>query len=364
MKKILIATNNQFGYHTDIYKYCEFLGVIYQLEVLCCNNNLPIVVNKNIKVHYLNSVNKFIKRIEYGKKIIEIAKGLNPDIIFIDYFIGCSFLKLLLGNNYVYNLDIRTGAISSNKVNRTIKNLILKFECKLFSNISIISKGLQKKLHISSNKVHYLPLGADLNKKVTARKVIHTNINMVYVGTLFERNIQQTILGTKYFIDKYFAKGFTIFYNIIGSSPISNDEEFIKKYINDLNLTGVIKIHGRLDYNTALEFISKADIGISYIPITEYFNFQPPTKTFEYLLSGIPCLATNTFENAQIINNINGILIKDTPEGFCNGLYELINKIEQYNYDEIINSAKNFTWENIIFNNLEPYLLSLCNKSK
>lgn len=360
MKRILIATNNQFGYHTDIYKYCEFLGKLYEIEVLCCDNNLPRVINGNIKVHYLNSVNKFIKRVEFGKEIIKIAASLNPNIIFFDYFIGCSVVKLLLGNNYVYNLDIRTGAISSNKINRIIKNLILKFECKIFSNISIISKGLQKKLHISSAKAHYLPLGADLNKNITARKAIRTDIKIVYVGTLFERNIEQTVLGIKCFMEKYFTGEFNIIYDIIGSSPISADEEIIKKYIRDLELTEVISFHGRLNYKIALDFISKADIGISYIPITEYFNFQPPTKTFEYLLSGIPCLATNTFENAQIINNTNGMLIRDNPESFSQGLYEIINYNENYNYDEIINSVKDYTWENIIFNNLEPYLISLC----
>ena len=206
-------------------------------------------------------------------------------------------------------------------------------------------------------------MGADLNKNLKGRKAIGTNIKIVYVGTLFERNIEQTILGMKYFMEKYCNGKFNIIYDIIGSSTSSNDEEIIRKRISELKLTEVIRFHGRLDYKIALEFVSKADIGISYIPITEYFNFQPPTKTFEYLLSGIPCLATNTFENAQIINITNGVLINDTPESFCQGLYEIINNINNYNYEEIINTVKDYTWENIIFNNLEAYLISLCEKN-
>ncbi|HEY5587611.1 MAG TPA: hypothetical protein VIK86_01495, partial [Candidatus Paceibacterota bacterium] len=75
---------------------------------------------------------------------------------------------------------------------------------------------------------------------------------------------------------------------------------------------------------------------------------------------GIPCIATNTFENAQIITKINGVIINDTPKDFCNGLYKLLNYYQQYKSDEIVSSVKDYTWENIVFNNLEPYINYIC----
>lgn len=38
-----------------------------------------------------------------------------------------------------------------------------------------------------------------------------------------------------------------------------------------------------------------------YVPITDYYEYQPPTKTFEYVLSGLLCLATATSSNKEVI---------------------------------------------------------------
>ena len=365
MKKILIISNIQFGYLTDTLKLCEYLGDLYEIEVVCCDNKQEKIVDNKIKVNYLTNSNKFLKRIEIIKLIKKISANSKPDIIFVDYFYGCSIINLFFGNKIPCNVDIRTGAVCSSNIKRKIKNLILRFECNSFSNISIISKGLQKKLHINAKKAHYLPLGADVNigdKEIESKRQAKENINLVYVGALAGRNIDQTILGIKRFFEKYSSNDYKITYDIIGFSPNLEEEEIISYYINEFGLNDIIKFHGRLEYKKALEFISKSDIGISYIPITEYYNFQPPTKTFEYLLSGIPCLATETFENAQIINEFNGILIKDNPESFAEGLNKIIKNYSNYKSDGIINSVKGFTWENIMNNNLEPYLKSLCDK--
>jgi len=42
-----------------------------------------------------------------------------------------------------------------------------------------------------------------------------------------------------------------------------------------------------------------------------YYDCQPATKTFEYILSGMVCIATSTYENKKLINNINGVLCND-----------------------------------------------------
>ncbi|MBZ9687732.1 glycosyltransferase [Clostridium estertheticum] len=361
MKKILFVSNNQFGYLIDTLKYCEYLGELYEIQIVCVDNGLPKIENQNIVVHYIQNDNKYTKRIKFAKITKGIAAHFNPNLIFVDYFVGCSTIKLYLGNKYTYNLDIRTGAISKNKIVRKTKNLILKLEAYLFSNVSIISKHLQKHLKINSLKVHKLPLGADKNifEKSADMQYEDEKLKLIYVGTLYERKIEQTILGISIFMSKYRDSAANITYDIIGYSKNSEDEKIIEKYIVDLNLEDVVVNHGKLEYTKAMGFVSKADIGISYIPITEYFNFQPPTKTFEYLLSGLPCIATNTFENAQIINTTNGILIADTPEGFCEGLNDIITKFEGYNKGKIVNSVSTFTWENIILNNLNPYLKSI-----
>ena len=74
-------------------------------------------------------------------------------------------------------------------------------------------------------------------------------------------------------------------------------------------LENVCTTHGRIDYYKLKPFFDKCNVGVSYIPIRDYYQYQPPTKTFEYGLSGLVTIATETKSNQEVINNCNGILI-------------------------------------------------------
>ena len=126
-----------------------------------------------------------------------------------------------------------------------------------------------------------------------------------------------------------------------------------------MNLTSIVKTHGRIPHFKLKPFFDNANVGISYIPITDYYEHQPPTKTYEYILSGIPCLATNTHENIKIINEINGALCNDNPNSFAEGLM-IIHKNELlFNSEEIRETLKNHTWKSIVNNILKPTLKGL-----
>ena len=70
------------------------------------------------------------------------------------------------------------------------------------------------------------------------------------------------------------------------------------------------------------------------------------------MLSGMPVIATGTFENSLIVNDLNGVIIKDTPEDFCAGLINFYNRRNSYNSSAIRKSVEAFTWENIVKSNL------------
>jgi glycosyltransferase involved in cell wall biosynthesis len=95
------------------------------------------------------------------------------------------------------------------------------------------------------------------------------------------------------------------------------------------------------------------------VPITPYYDFQPVTKLYEYMLSGMPVIATNTHENRLVVNDDNGVLINDTPEDFCNGLAKICENRNSYNSLDIRKTVESYTWENIVNTILKPYLLKL-----
>ena len=105
-----------------------------------------------------------------------------------------------------------------------------------------------------------------------------------------------------------------------------------------------------------IAYFEESNVGISFVPCTKYYDCQPPTKTFEYLLYGLPVIATNTTENNIIINSSNGLLIKDSSASFCEAIELLISK--SYNNSLIQNDSIKYSWEKIV----EIYFLPLIEK--
>ena len=120
----------------------------------------------------------------------------------------------------------------------------------------------------------------------------------------------------------------------------------------------IIIFAGQIPHDKIKPYFDLHNIGVSYIPKTEYFDVQPPTKTFEYLLSGMPVIATDTLENKRVICSKNGVLINDTAEAFYQGLVRIYTDKNNFDSISIRNSSMQYTWYKIV-NDLNTLLQSL-----
>ena len=192
-------------------------------------------------------------------------------------------------------------------------------------------KWWQKKINLPSRTIT-IPLGA--NKTTVNRE--KNGLHLLYVGTFINRNIHETIEGLALFHRKY--PKIDISYKIIVTGDDTSEEKN-NSAIEINNLKQIVSLIGYIQNDKLNPFFEKTNIGISYVPITDYFNHQPVTKTFEYLMSGMPVLATGTIENKLIINENNGVIIENSPESFSIGL-EKINQLKtKFNEQEIVNSV-------------------------
>jgi len=182
-------------------------------------------------------------------------------------------------------------------------------------------------------------------------------MKFLYVGTLYNRNIHHTIQGLLEFYNAY-SHQIRIGYTIIGDGPGEELKE-LKSFAASLGLSKEIYFTGRVRHNKLKPFFDSHNIGISYVPITEYYNFQPPTKTYEYLLSGMPVIATKTHENKKVITNRNGVLIPATSAGVFEGMVTMYSKLGQLSSEEISSQTNKYTWKNIVAN-LSDHYKKLC----
>ncbi|EKB51325.1 glycosyltransferase [Cecembia lonarensis] len=355
MKKLLIATKEQFGYHVDSYKYAEYLKDDFQITYVCLYQKRKKIPMEGIKLIYVprigNKVNRYLNLL---KTIHQEIKNNHYDVVFVVYFLGC-FIFQLLHPRQVLNLDIRTASVGKNIRLNFIEDVILKFECLFFKNISIIGENLRRLLNIK--RAHILPLGGECFTEKPANMDI---LSLLYVGTLENRNLINFVKGFHHFFEdlNMETKNQSLKLIIVGDSPHGELIE-IKDYIKRYRLEKVIETPGFIPNNQLTGFFEQSNVGVSYIPLTKYYQNQPPTKTFEYLLSGLPVIATATIENQKIVNASNGVLIGDDSDSVRKGLHEILEKKYTYNPESIKKDLNQSLWKNIVLKNLKPYLEGL-----
>ena len=350
---ILIICHNQWGYHVDTYKYADFLSREHHVTYIGWDYGYEKVKQKNVNVQYISRDFTVMKRnINFIDKVSEQISKSNFDLCFIKYFRGCSYLKMK-HRRLDFVFDIRSGHVGESKLTRFLYDNTMKIESVFFKNITVISKSLAKKLKLE-NKAKILPLGSEILSKSSKS---FSDLNLLYVGTLTGRDIVKTIDGVALFIKEH-KNEVNVKYSIVGDGL---DFDKIQNRIHQLGISEYVKLLGRIPFSELGSVMDNYNIGVSFVPITSFYDCQPVTKTFDYLLSGMPVLATATSENKMVINNKNGVCILDTPSSFKDGLNLLWNNKGDFNSNKIRNDALIYSWDDIL-ESLMNYITELVNK--
>lgn len=349
MKKILFVNPGHFLSLTDIYFYYINLKNVYDITYIGLDEDVITPQYDDIKIIHLKiKGNALLKKAILINETYKLIKNDDYNYVHINYFLGCSFINMYKRN--YFNIDIRTGIISKNKLKNILLNKILCFEAGFFNHFSCISESLKKHLKLPKD-THILPLGAPhlpfVIKDFSVLKVL-------YVGTFHNRDIVKTIFGFSDFITKYNNREL-VKYTIIG---FGSDDEIkeIKDAIIHTRMQNHIFFKGTIRYPELTTYLEESNVGLSYIPIKKCFDNQPPTKTFEYLLSGMFVIATGTKENEKVIKNQNGLLIGDSIEDISKGFLYTFENRHLFNSEKIQADSQQYSWENIVKKNLYPYI--------
>lgn len=280
----------------------------------------------------------------------EIEEG-GYDVVFTQYFAGLSILKSFFADKNLI-VDIRSGYLLNNPIKRKLLNTILVKESKyITSNITINSKSLGRYLGFNNSEIEELPLGAEAFE---LPKRSFENIKLIYIGTLTKRNIDLTVEGLGLYIRNNPSHNVQS-YDIIGSGTLE-EEHRILCLIEKYNLGSIVKMHGYIPREKTEAFLKAANVGVSFVPITPYYDLQPVTKSYEFLLAGLPIIATKTSQNQLLIDESNGVLIADTSVDFANGIENLSNVIGGFCGERIQQNALKHSWENVIKKQYLPYI--------
>lgn len=294
--------------------------------------------------------NKFLVLIRFIRSLIAHIRREKPEIVVCKYFPLCSLI-LLASRKTRFVLDIRSASVTTNTWKNSISDFLIRFAYRRFDHTLILSESLRKRLHVP--KARIMPLGAD---RIADTDKTFQHLRLLYVGTLNNRNIPETIAGIRIFRDQ--NPGTDLHYTIIGSgSP--ETEDHLRQAIISNQLSDFVDFAGPLPYTELALPFQTHNIGVSFIPMTPYYDKQPPTKTYEYLMSGMAVIATKTFENRRILQPHCGVLIQDNAAAFAAGLERLQQELGTFSSARIRAGYADCSWEYIVNEKLYPFLKQL-----
>jgi glycosyltransferase involved in cell wall biosynthesis len=247
-------------------------------------------------------------------------------------FIGCIH-KFLRGSKLVYDRHEYYPKLIGEKVKRLFKS---SFMAKLAEKVESIA---EKIMMAYADRI--IVVDAEMSEQVRNDAIIHnypegltwklrSGVNFGYVGIINHRKIPESVE-----IINELSKFVTgIKYDIAGMA-------FLKEDIPDDSET--IHYHGAIPHDNVKEFLSDVSFGFCLYEKKPRYETAVSTKTFEYIMSGIPVIASRTAGNQFIEDNGYGILIDpDNIEESVEAIRAAIPKCEAYSRN--CRNAK-FGWE-------------------
>ena len=349
-KKLLFINRSSLAGLTDLIKWCEYLRFDYEITYVGFKSSdsrqLMLSDIKYVLVPHIGP--KWFRGLYFLISAVWTAFWFKG-IIWLESFPKCEVIKKLLPWKKMI-IDIRTLSVQADPLIRSRAYARTRRKCQMFDMVCVISEGVKQRLNITNRPVFILPLGADV---ISSKPKNFDYLRLLYVGTLTGRQLEKTIEGMKLFtVTNPDAR---IEYHIVGNGKY-NERHQLEALSEKHGLQQLVHFYGRVPYNELSTYFENANIGVSFVPITEYYDDQPVTKTFEYAMSGLFVIGTATSENKKVITNDNGILIQDTSEDFCHALSHIYRNLSEMQNLPISESLKDYRWNRIVSEYMIPIL--------
>ena len=362
--KILLATTNQFGFLVDYHRYYIYLKKNnHEVKYICYDYGKEKVEKDNPDIIYVSHKgNKLLRHFRFINSIIAFEKKQNFDRIMIHVFPMVTLLLLYIKRNKVF-IDIRTLSVHKKKYKRAFFDFLIRIASIFYKHTSVITDVAAE--HIGIRKYKLLPLGGAYfgNEELNGHgeqynDILHSgDFIFLYVGTLFKRRIIECVQGFHSYINSHpnTASRFVI----IGTS-LGNELNELNAYIETHNLKSVVHTLGYIPQSRLAPFFKYAGCGIAFTPLTMPFLLQPTTKAYEYLINGIPVIATASQDNIRLLEAAktpSGIIISDSPAGIEEAVGKILAGKESFVTEAIKKEFYRYEWDNLLHIYLEEALL-------
>jgi glycosyltransferase involved in cell wall biosynthesis len=207
---------------------------------------------------------------------------------------------------------------------------------------------------VEPQKIVMLYMGVSdqfLLKQTTKEHDTNQTVHLMYLGTVSKVRGRDVMLEAMSILAK---KNVGVHLTIVGANQEQLD--YCKERILELQIVGMVTVLGRVPGNRIPDYLIQADFGICLWEQNIWNEFNPPTKLFEYLVAGVPVLASNIRTHTRYVQDWkNGLIFDYDAHSLARVIIELDkNKNNIYAFKKhAAKSGKQFLWSK-----LEPTFLA------
>lgn len=155
--------------------------------------------------------------------------------------------------------------------------------------------------------------------KTRAELGLPQNQNIIILqgsGINVDRGAEEAVQAMRYVDNALFL--------IIGSGDVIVT---LKEMVTEMNISDKVRFLGKLPYDEMMQFTRNADLGITLDKDTNInYRYSLPNKVFDYIQAGIPVLASNLVEVANVIKtyNVGDIVESHEPKAIAQIMTEML----------------------------------------
>jgi glycosyltransferase involved in cell wall biosynthesis len=191
-----------------------------------------------------------------------------------------------------------------------------------------VIRNVSNKLEQSA-KITREDLGLPLDKKI---------IILQGAGINIDRGAEEAVQAMQYVDHAIFL--------IIGSGDVI---EILKEMVTELHLDEKVSFLGKLPFKQMIQYTQVADLGLTLDKDTNInYRYSLPNKVFDYIQAGIPVLASNLVEVANVVKSyqVGDIVESHDPLAIAKKMTEMLDDSRKAEWKENLKiAAEELCWE-------------------
>jgi glycosyltransferase involved in cell wall biosynthesis len=179
---------------------------------------------------------------------------------------------------------------------------------------------------VPPRRVNLLPMGVAQSFRGQPRAGLTPGepLSLVYVGTVAPDRGRDVMLGAMAQLAKLPQTRGRVHLTMVGVQP--DQMQYCQQLVDEHNLHDTVSLVGRIPGHEIPAMLARAHVGLCLWEDLIWYRYNPPTKLFEYLVAGLPVLASNIrTHTAYIDDGINGVIFDYSIEGLTAAVQRMLH---------------------------------------